>query len=80
MAVDMTRQRSWKITRAEAVTRVTADHLDQVLHPQFATAPDSLLTKGLPASPGAAVGRVYFDAESAIAAARRLKPKPDIGA
>ena len=37
MAVDMTRQRSWKITRSEAVARVTADHLDQVLHPQFAT-------------------------------------------
>jgi pyruvate,orthophosphate dikinase len=71
MAVDMTRQRSWKITRAEAVTRVTADHLDQVLHPQFAHAPETLLTKGLPASPGAAVGRVYFDAQSAIAAAGR---------
>ena len=71
MAVDMTRQRSWKITRAEAVARVTADHLDQVLHPQFAKTPDRLLTKGLPASPGAAVGRVYFDAESAIAASRR---------
>jgi pyruvate,orthophosphate dikinase len=71
MAVDMTRQRSWKISRSEAVARVTADHLDQVLHPQFATTPDRLLTRGLPASPGAAVGRVYFDAESAIAAGRR---------
>jgi pyruvate,orthophosphate dikinase len=71
MAVDMTRQRSWKISRAEAVARVTADHLDQVLHPQFAATPDRLLTRGLPASPGAAVGRVYFDAGSAIAAARR---------
>jgi pyruvate,orthophosphate dikinase len=71
MAVDMTRQRSWRISREEAVTRVTADHLDQVLHPQFATVPDSLLTRGLPASPGAAVGRVYFDATSAIAAAGR---------
>jgi pyruvate,orthophosphate dikinase len=71
MAVDMTRQRSWKISRSEAVARVTADHLDQVLHPQFAATPDRLLTRGLPASPGAAVGRVYFDAGSAIAAARR---------
>jgi pyruvate,orthophosphate dikinase len=71
MAVDMTRQRSWKISRSEAVALVTADHLDQVLHPQFATTPDRLLTRGLPASPGAAVGRVYFDAESAIAAGRR---------
>jgi pyruvate,orthophosphate dikinase len=70
MAVDMTRQRSWRITRAEAVARVTADHLDQVLHPQFAAPPETLLTRGLPASPGAAVGKVVFDAESAIAAAR----------
>src|SRR6202035_2785377 len=37
MAVEMTKQRGWKITREEAVTRVTAEHLDQVLHPQFAT-------------------------------------------
>ncbi|MBO0748112.1 MAG: pyruvate, phosphate dikinase, partial [Acidimicrobiaceae bacterium] len=37
MAVDMTRQRSWKITRAEAVARITEDHIDQVLHPQFAS-------------------------------------------
>jgi pyruvate,orthophosphate dikinase len=37
MAVDMTKQRGWKITHEEAITRITADHLDQVLHPQFAT-------------------------------------------
>jgi pyruvate,orthophosphate dikinase len=69
MAVDMTRQRGWKISHEEAVGRVTADHLDQVLHPQFATRPDNLLTKGLAASPGAAVGKVYFDADEAAAAA-----------
>jgi pyruvate,orthophosphate dikinase len=71
MAVDMTRQRRWKITREEAVARITAEHLDQVLHPQFASAPDTPLTKGLPASPGAAVGKVVFDAETAIAFARK---------
>ncbi|MBO0693726.1 MAG: pyruvate, phosphate dikinase, partial [Acidimicrobiaceae bacterium] len=70
MAVDMTRQRSWKITRAEAVARITEDHIDQVLHPQFASKPERLLTKGLPASPGAAVGAVCFDAATATAAAR----------
>jgi pyruvate,orthophosphate dikinase len=70
MAVDMTRQRSWRITKEEAVSRITADHIDQVLHPQFARSPDTLLTKGLPASPGAAVGKVCFDAASAIAAAK----------
>ncbi|MHB8505255.1 MAG: pyruvate, phosphate dikinase, partial [Acidimicrobiales bacterium] len=71
MAVDMTRQRGWKIAREEAVTRVTADHLDQVLHPQFAERPAELLTKGLAASPGAAVGKAYFDASEAAAAAAR---------
>ena len=35
MAVDMTKQRGWKITREEAVLRITAEHLDQVLHPQL---------------------------------------------
>ena len=71
MAVDMTKQRGWKITREEAVARVTAEHLDQVLHPQFAEKPSTLLTKGLAASPGAAVGKAYFDASDAAAAAER---------
>jgi pyruvate,orthophosphate dikinase len=71
MAVDMTRQRGWKITREEAVSRISADHLDQVLHPQFAEKPAHLLTKGLAASPGAAVGRVYFSADAAAAAAAK---------
>ena len=69
MAVDMTRQRGWKITREEAVCRVGAEHLESVLHPQFAEAPARLLTKGLAASPGAAVGKVYFSADDAAAAA-----------
>jgi len=71
MAVDMTRQRRWKITHEEAVGRISAEHLDQVLHPQFAERPARLLTKGLAASPGAAVGKVYFDADDAAAAAER---------
>ncbi len=71
MAVDMTRQRGWKISRHEAIGRVTGDHLDQVLHPQFAEQPAHPLTKGLAASPGAAVGRVYFTADDAAAAAER---------
>jgi pyruvate,orthophosphate dikinase len=71
MAVDMTKQRGWKITREEAVCRVTAEHLDQVLHPQFAEKPAELITKGLAASPGAAVGKAYFSADDAAAAAGR---------
>ena len=75
MAVDMTKGTGkgadkWKIGREEALTRVAADHLDQVLHPQFAGA-GKVLAKGLAASPGAAVGRVYFTADDATAAAER---------
>jgi len=72
MAVEMTRQRGWKISKAEAVQRVTADHLDAVLHPQFAAGVSlQVLTKGLAASPGAAVGKVYFTADDAAEAANR---------
>ena len=76
MAVDMTKGTKdgkggkWKISRAEAISRVSEDHLDSVLHPQFASAGD-MLAKGLGASPGAAVGRVYFTADHAEAAAER---------
>jgi pyruvate,orthophosphate dikinase len=45
--------------------RVSAEHLDQVLHPQFA-GKGKVLAKGLAASPGAAVGRVYFTADDAV--------------
>ncbi len=71
MAVDMTKQRGWKLTQEEALARVTADHLDQVLHPQFAEEPKKLLGKGLAASPGAAVGKVVFTADAAEEAAAR---------
>jgi pyruvate,orthophosphate dikinase len=71
MAVDMTKDRRIKLTRAEAVQRVTAEHLDQVLHPQFAGTGHLALAKGLPASPGAGVGAVYFTADDAVAASER---------
>jgi len=71
MAVDMTKQRAWKITREEALGRVTAEHLDQVLHPQFATTDVTVIAKGLAASPGAAVGKVYFTADEAAEAAEQ---------
>jgi pyruvate,orthophosphate dikinase len=76
MAVDMTRGTKgpdgtkWKISQEEAVTRVTEDHLDAVLHPQFKSK-TAALTKGLGASPGAAVGKVYFTADDAEAAAKQ---------
>jgi len=71
MAVDMVGERTIKLTKEEAVGRVTGDHLDQVLHPQFAGSGYTVLTKGLGASPGAAVGQVYLTADDAQAAAER---------
>jgi pyruvate,orthophosphate dikinase len=72
MAVEMVSDPAIRLTRAEAVSRITGGHLDQVLHPTFADgAPHEVLTRGLAASPGAAVGRAYFDADAAVAAASR---------
>jgi pyruvate, orthophosphate dikinase len=71
MAVDMTRQRGWKITRDEAVMRISGDHLDQVLHPQLKGTGLRVIATGLAASPGAAVGAAVFDATRAEAAAGR---------
>jgi pyruvate,orthophosphate dikinase len=75
MAVDMVKGSSsgktaWKISQKEALMRLSADHLDQVLHPQFASK-GKALAKGLAASPGAAVGRVYFTADDAVLAVER---------
>ncbi len=75
MAVDMTKQRAWKITREEAIGRVAAEHLDQVLHPQFATTEMTVIAKGLAASPGAAVGKVYFTADEAAEAVEQRGEK-----
>ncbi len=75
MAVDMTKQRTWKITREEALGRVTAEHLDQVLHPQFASTDLTVIAKGLAASPGAAVGKVYFTADEAAEAVEQRGEK-----
>jgi pyruvate, orthophosphate dikinase len=75
MAVDMTKgsgsgKNKWKITRNEALMRLAAEHLDQVLHPQFA-GKGKVVAKGLAASPGAAVGKVYFTADDAADADER---------
>ena len=56
------------ITSEEAVSRIEAKSLDQLLHPTFD--PDALkngtvIGQALPASPGAAAGKVYFTAEEA---------------
>ena len=54
------------ITREEAVARVDPAALDQLLHPTLdPKAVRDVLTKGLPASPGAASGHVVFDSDTA---------------
>ena len=71
MAVDMVRPSDLGISKEEAISRITEDHLDSVLHPQFASSGHTTWAKGLGASPGAAVGRIYFTANDAAAAAER---------
>jgi pyruvate,orthophosphate dikinase len=67
IAVDMVNEKL--ITKEEAVLRVDPQQLDQLLHPVLDPAAKktlALLAKGLPASPGAAVGRVVFTADEAV--------------
>jgi len=64
IAVDMANE--GLISQEEAVARVDPAALDQLLHPTLdPKAPRDVLTKGLPASPGAASGQIVFDAENA---------------
>jgi pyruvate,orthophosphate dikinase len=66
IAVDMVNEKL--ITQKEAVTRVEPEQLDRLLHPHFdPKAKRNVIAKGLPASPGAAVGQVVFNAETAEA-------------
>ncbi len=68
IAVDMAAE--GLITEDEAVLRVDPGALDQLLHPTLdPDAPRDVLTKGLPASPGAASGKIMFTADSAELAA-----------
>lgn len=61
------------IDEKTAVTRVEPKQLDQLLHPTFeasALKAAKPIAKGLPASPGAAAGKVYFTADDAVEAAK----------
>ncbi len=70
IAVDMVGE--GLITKEEAIARVDAESLDQILHPVIAPGyKRDILCTGLPASPGAAVGRVVFSAEEAVSQAQR---------
>ncbi len=62
------------ITKEEALLRIEAKSLDQLLHPKFDEEELNKALKiaqGLPASPGAAAGRVYFSAEDAKTAHKK---------
>jgi pyruvate,orthophosphate dikinase len=63
-----------KITPAEAVCRIEAKSLDQLLHPTFtpeAMKSGKVMGTALPASPGSAAGKVYFTADDAKDAAEK---------
>ena len=66
MAVEMVEE--GLLTKEEAIMRVGADQLDQLLHPMLdPKAKRDVIATGLPASPGAAVGRAVFNAADAEA-------------
>ncbi|HOQ07746.1 MAG TPA: pyruvate, phosphate dikinase, partial [Clostridiales bacterium] len=67
IAVDLVNE--GMITKEEAILKVDAKQLDTLLHPAFdqkALKAATPIAKGLPASPGAATGKIYFTAEDAV--------------
>ena len=69
IAVDLVNE--GMLSKEEALMKVDPKQLDSLLHPQFdpkAMKAARVIAKGLPASPGAATGKVYFTAEEAVTA------------
>jgi pyruvate,orthophosphate dikinase len=69
IAVDMVDEQL--IDEREALRRIDAEQLDELLHPVFQQGPRDVIAVGLAASPGAAVGRVVFTPADAVDAAKR---------
>ncbi len=72
VAVDMVEE--GLISKETAVARMDVSQIDQLLHPAFdheAERKAKILAKGLPASPGAASGKIFFHADDAVAAAEK---------
>ena len=64
VAVDLVKE--GMLSRAEALQRVDPAQLDQLLHPRFDPGASlDVIARGLPASPGAASGKIIFDADKA---------------
>ncbi len=73
IAVDMVKE--GLITKEEAILRVDPKRIEQLLHPMIdPKAEKVVLTKGLPASPGAAWGKVIFDSDEAADLAEAGEP------
>jgi pyruvate,orthophosphate dikinase len=73
VAVDLVKE--GKLDRNGAIRRIEPAKLDELLHPNVDPhAPKTLLAKGLPASPGAAIGRIVFTAGEAETMAARGEP------
>ena len=71
VAVDLVKE--GLITKEEAIMRVEPNQLDQLLHPKFedkSLKEATVLAKGLPASPGAASGKIYFSADDVVEASK----------
>ncbi|MGQ0749965.1 MAG: pyruvate, phosphate dikinase [Betaproteobacteria bacterium] len=80
LAVDLAKERL--ISREEAVRRVKPEHVDYFLHPQLepgarsaAKEKGALIATGLNVSPGAAIGQIVFDADTAEHWAHKLEKK-----
>ncbi|HWQ83054.1 MAG TPA: pyruvate, phosphate dikinase [Anaerolineales bacterium] len=78
VAIDMAKE--GLISKEEAIMRVTPENVDTLLHPQFdamaksnAKEQGNLVAKGVNASPGAAVGQIYFDADTSERMAKESK-------
>lgn len=72
IAIDMVKERL--IDKKTALLRIDPSQLDQVLHPMIDPKAElKIIAKGLPASPGAAVGKIVFTAEDAERAAERVQ-------
>jgi pyruvate,orthophosphate dikinase len=70
IAVDMVHEKL--VSKEEALLRINPTDLDQLLHPTIdPKASYQVVAKGLPASPGAASGKVYFTSEDAVRYGKR---------
>jgi pyruvate,orthophosphate dikinase len=73
VAVDLVRE--GMLTKDEAILRIEPDKLDELLHPTFdKDAAKDVIAVGMPASPGAAMGKVVFSADDAVRCAETRVP------